>query len=637
MQKVLLFVLFFVAVGLMIGIQNTFGEHNIYRDPDNLFSIESPSDWTLTKPGRIPNIDIENGDSIVKILVKRELGKETDERILYLMRDTAKVVGSCSGGDNIISSGPITINGKKGLQTIYEAPPCYKDGALIRWDTKIKDGKDGWWILAESRPDSDDHDKIKNIINSFKFGDVSSVIKEAKIVPTKTYVNNIYDFSILPPNGWSVNENMKLKGEGAAIVGFISNINRERPLDSYFMVLYFDKRLPGEFGPAHMSENDDGGKEKLLNSFIETFIGKSQNSQTKVLHKSLEPYYDGWLVRIGYVEIAESYDEYLPVNSEYALFITPEGMFNVIYHSDSKFYEQTIDDFERSIDSFYIGPVKKDSPPVEKKVVKVVPKQVSSKPKLYSNDQFTIEYPSEWYELILNRFYPQGKNPIFVFRPNFAFDNLGEFAPNIIITFDNNTLKNYNTTDEGFLEDIIRNERETCRAIENCSDFTLIESSIKSLNGMKTFQFSYINKIQAFLTVIPNESDIWWVITKVHPSMIDKFNDSLTNSVETFTLKNYVGMINQGEDKVPGWIKNNAKWWADGTIGDNDFTSGIQFLIKEDIILIPETTASSFTGDSEGIPTWIKNNAGWWADGQISEKDFLNGIEYLVKVGIIRV
>ena len=39
----------------------------------------------------------------------------------------------------------------------------------------------------------------------------------------------------------------------------------------------------------------------------------------------------------------------------------------------------------------------------------------------------------------------------------------------------------------------------------------------------------------------------------------------------------------------------------------------------------------------EKVPSWIKNNAGWWADGQITESDFLSGIAHLVKTGIISV
>jgi hypothetical protein len=37
---------------------------------------------------------------------------------------------------------------------------------------------------------------------------------------------------------------------------------------------------------------------------------------------------------------------------------------------------------------------------------------------------------------------------------------------------------------------------------------------------------------------------------------------------------------------IPEWIKNNAGWWADGAIGDSDFVQGIQFLIKEGIMSI---------------------------------------------------
>ena len=39
----------------------------------------------------------------------------------------------------------------------------------------------------------------------------------------------------------------------------------------------------------------------------------------------------------------------------------------------------------------------------------------------------------------------------------------------------------------------------------------------------------------------------------------------------------------------------------------------------------------------EIIPSWIKNNAGWWSAGNISDEDFLSGIEYLVENSIIKV
>ena len=92
--------------------------------------------------------------------------------------------------------------------------------------------------------------------------------------------------------------------------------------------------------------------------------------------------------------------------------------------------------------------------------------------------------------------------------------------------------------------------------------------------------------------------------------------------------------ISKSVEKVPVWIKNNAGWWADGSIDDDSFVQGIQFLVKEEII---EITESSSSQQDDQIPSWVKNNAGWWASGQISESDFLSGINHLVKTGIISV
>ena len=89
------------------------------------------------------------------------------------------------------------------------------------------------------------------------------------------------------------------------------------------------------------------------------------------------------------------------------------------------------------------------------------------------------------------------------------------------------------------------------------------------------------------------------------------------------------------EIEIPAWIKNNAGWWAEGRIGDSDFVSGIQFLITEGIMAIPPTESGS--GSSQPIPTWIKNNAGWWAEGRIGDSDFVSGIQFLITEGIMQI
>jgi hypothetical protein len=87
--------------------------------------------------------------------------------------------------------------------------------------------------------------------------------------------------------------------------------------------------------------------------------------------------------------------------------------------------------------------------------------------------------------------------------------------------------------------------------------------------------------------------------------------------------------------KIPEWVKNNAKWWVEGQVDDSTFASGLQFLLKEKIIVVPATEKG--TSQNTTIPEWVKNNAKWWSDGQIDDKTFASGIQFLIKQGIISV
>jgi hypothetical protein len=177
--------------------------------------------------------------------------------------------------------------------------------------------------------------------------------------------------------------------------------------------------------------------------------------------------------------------------------------------------------------------------------------------------------------------------------------------------------------------------------------------------------------------------------------------------------------------QIPEWVKANAAWWANGSITENEFLQGIEYLIENKIMKISKTKnqdlssiintytlplgsdtkyveiTGKFTEKHEGpltltivkpdkieeklttfsrdgtfmttmvltsgsslglynvyaeikgeeipvftfnvqsketrVPTWIKNNADWWAQGLITDDDFVKGIQYLVEQKIIRV
>ena len=56
-------------------------------------------------------------------------------------------------------------------------------------------------------------------------------------------------------------------------------------------------------------------------------------------------------------------------------------------------------------------------------------------------------------------------------------------------------------------------------------------------------------------------------------------------------------------------------------------------MINDGIIVIPNLSESQ--GNGGEIPSWVKNNAGWWADGTIDDQSFIAGLEFLISNGII--
>jgi len=62
-----------------------------------------------------------------------------------------------------------------------------------------------------------------------------------------------------------------------------------------------------------------------------------------------------------------------------------------------------------------------------------------------------------------------------------------------------------------------------------------------------------------------------------------------------------------------------------------------KFILLSAILVMIAAFPLAVTAQSDAIPSWIKNTAGWWADDQISETEFVNSIEYLIDSGIIQV
>lgn len=135
-------------------------------------------------------------------------------------------------------------------------------------------------------------------------------------------------------------------------------------------------------------------------------------------------------------------------------------------------------------------------------------------------------------------------------------------------------------------------------------------------------------------------------VTDVSTTLTSPFPfDSTTYPQGKYTLDiQYAGessfteffLEDSGKIVIPIWIKDLGKMWVQDLISDDDFIKAIEFLIKNNIIEIPENQFSSESNESN-VPEWIKTTTKWWAQGIVSDNEFGQALEYLIKNGVIKV
>ena len=151
------------------------------------------------------------------------------------------------------------------------------------------------------------------------------------------------------------------------------------------------------------------------------------------------------------------------------------------------------------------------------------------------------------------------------------------------------------------------------------------------------------NKDQAFtyLTKIQDSNDatirLAWLTGTLAPGQ--SFSPSLSWTPDAsgqFTINAYVIdnldhtlalsppqniAVGVSSTEIPAWLKNNAGWWADGLIDDDSFTEGIQYMIEEDILNVSTPVLP------DDFPIHLQENARWWAVGQVPDDYFLDLLE----------
>ena len=255
----------------------------------------------------------------------------------------------------------------------------------------------------------------------------------------------------------------------------------------------------------------------------------------------------------------------------------------------------------------------------------------------YKNSEyhFSIQPPPNW--KVLKNVPPDiAQNAITVFSDN----NKGQIATFGIFhrSFSNQLLDAINSHSDKEILDDLTNEM-TSKSQESKTD--ILKAGIERYSdGVRVLIFSSTTyssdnstSYSANMIYYLKSGDQYTLILTSSPKRFEQDLGLFSNSIETF----YASPNNTSavQTNIPTWIKNNAKWWADGTITDDEFIKGIQYMIDSGTVVVPHNQIGP--PGSKDIPTWIKNNAKWWADGTITDNEFAKSIEYLINNGILKI
>ena len=138
-----------------------------------------------------------------------------------------------------------------------------------------------------------------------------------------------------------------------------------------------------------------------------------------------------------------------------------------------------------------------------------------------------------------------------------------------------------------------------------------------------------INLLSGFSNISPNstallEFEILDVFLKDKPMQVSYELKILHQNNEIFSKSGTSSGVKSDPEKLEFFVPTDVSGVIDlqfESLADSDYAR----------LSFPVAIQSSLST----IPDWVKNTAGWWANGEIPDSAFVNGIQYLIKEGII--
>ncbi len=95
----------------------------------------------------------------------------------------------------------------------------------------------------------------------------------------------------------------------------------------------------------------------------------------------------------------------------------------------------------------------------------------------------------------------------------------------------------------------------------------------------------------------------------------------------------YFKLIDSDKIAIPPYYKELVRSWFQGIPNNSDYAGLIRELMSFNIIEVPNYQNKKIIN----IPKWVLNDAKWWSDDSISDNEFGHALQYLLQKGIISV
>ena len=242
--------------------------------------------------------------------------------------------------------------------------------------------------------------------------------------------------------------------------------------------------------------------------------------------------------------------------------------------------------------------------------------------KKYTDDdgRFSIEFPDDWTTYTAGTEFPMQQSKRYTITPDRSigfYDSPFWKTTVQVLEHERDSWKwvlvNYildiSTTDSEVLEYLALDYGVDCEtetfedSARNCVWSKTVDSYIFYTNDNKkvyivkeayTIQWwnmqSQPRPVNSIYGVIYGENNIWEIMaetTSISDSSPNEHDDAIMHMIKSFSLEPKSEQpASEPVTAIPEWIKNNAGWWAEGQIDDSSFLQGIQYLVKEGIIKV---------------------------------------------------